>query len=48
MDSRYSKERPPMKDQNDKKNPEDEYSFVQETIKDQDKKQKGKKTLPEW
>lgn len=34
-----------MKDQNDKKNPQDEYSFVQETIKDQDKKQKGKKDI---
>lgn len=34
-----------MKDQNEKKNPQDEYSFVQETIKDQDKKQKGKKDI---
>ncbi len=34
-----------MKDQNEKKNPGDEYSFVQETIKDQDKKQKGKKDI---
>lgn len=34
-----------MKDQDEKKDQGDEYSFVQETIKDQDKKKKGKKDI---